>query len=356
MSGFFVESGNNFTLTDDITTVVHPELPKGVYEIKFNPMRGYWMTRKTDVKPLPPKLYGSVVKRAERILQTYTLRQSRGLQTGVLLSGNKGSGKTLLASYLMQMAPLPTVLVTEPYADQDFMNLLAAGGPKLVLLDEFEKVYADTDRQAMLLSLLDGHYKTCNLTIATVNDRYKVHDAMKNRPSRFYYHYQYGSLDREFIKEYCKDKLKQYSPKLVDQIMHVVGKVWEFNFDMLQCLVEEINQYGDSPEDCMQHLNIVPDSMIFEFGVRLEDSAGKVVKIKTPVIQVHHPNPTHMEFHVQLAEVKKKVEDEEDEDSPDTVWFNGHHFECLNEKGEYVFKSREYKATLAAVKRNAAGF
>lgn len=268
MAEYFIQQGGILKMTNELSVKVHPTLPVGVYDVLFDKQMGYYLQVKTDIKELPSKLYGTVEQRVARILHTYIDRANKGLPTGVLLSGEKGSGKTLLANVLMHKCGLPCLVVSSPFGDTEFLKLLTAGGRKLILFDEFEKVYKegkDDDgdpipgSQAGLLSMLDGYYAAQNLVVATLNDPWGVIDAMKNRPSRFFYHYQYVGLDEEFVREYCKDKLKRYSDAAFKELQQAIAPIKKLNFDMLQALVEEMNRFGDTATDALKHLNVGPE-------------------------------------------------------------------------------------------------
>ena len=341
MQSFFVQNGDKFSLTNNAAIKVHDTLPKGVYEVGFNPMQGYNLYVKNDVRPLPPKLYGSLELRSTRILNTYKERAERGLSTGVLLAGEKGSGKSLLARYLIEVADIPTVVISAPYVDSGFIDIIVSGGPKLLFFDEFEKTY-DKQHQIALLSMLDGHHDNTNLIVATMNDTNSVIDAMKNRPSRFYYYYRYVGLDREFVAEYCVDRLKKQETDTIREIQSIATRISQFNFDMLQSLVEEVNRYGDAPEDCLKHMNIIDNGWGLTYGLRVE-TMDKREKITTSADtqQVNAFKPEDMSFYVKLEKPYELPNDATDDDSKSVsqIYFGGSDMlRNVTDKGEIIFE------------------
>lgn len=342
---FFMQSGNRFSLTNERSTKIHNTLPLGVYEVQLHPMMGYYLTPK-EQRAMPPKLYGSVKLRGQRILRSYRERSALGLPTGVLLTGEKGSGKTLLARYLMEECNLPTVIVSAPFCDSAFLELLTAGGRKLVLFDEFEKVYADKGAQSALLGMLDGHYNTNNLTVATLNDSYALIDALKNRPSRFYYHYRYTSIERAFIEEYCHDKLHDCTTDKIMDVFSVTTRVFGFNFDMLQALVEEMNRFGDPAQECMKHINIIPTETGYTYAVKAFDSNGNELKLSQTDVRVERMDPIRMDFGIVLEKRSNKNDD-------GMVWVDGSaHYVNTTLDGEMVFDapSRDGKKVRVVLK------
>jgi hypothetical protein len=93
--------------------------------------------------------------------------------------------------------------------------------------------------------------------IITCNDKYSVRDFFHNRPSRLRYAIAFEGLSAEFIKEYCEDRLNEWE-KYIEEILGLAASCDEFNFDMLQTLVDELNRYGGSLIDTVEILNVKP--------------------------------------------------------------------------------------------------
>jgi hypothetical protein len=63
-------------------------------------------------------------------------------------------------------------------------------------------------------------------------------------------------LDEAFIREYCLENLAKPEPKTVDTVVNISSVFAAFNFDMLKALVEEMNRYGETPQEAMRILNV----------------------------------------------------------------------------------------------------
>jgi hypothetical protein len=256
MTTVFLKSGSVYRPASEDDLDMHPTLPPCNFIIIKHPATGALMLSQVEPFGEPPKLYGNIMARAERILKTYFDRPN---STGVLLSGEKGSGKTQLARLVGTVGAgcgMPCIIINAAWVGDEFFKLIQSiEQPCIVLFDEFEKVY-DRDEQKQVLTLLDGVFPSKKLFILTCNDKWLISDHMRNRPGRIYYLIDYKGIPEDFIVEYCTDNLeaKQHIPAIVR-----VSKMFnEFNFDMLKAMVEEMNRYNETPEQVLEMLNARP--------------------------------------------------------------------------------------------------
>lgn len=272
----FVKKGNSYDIYGDDTLQVTNLLPAKNYVVQQHPERGIILVD-ADEFTMPSKIYGSATRHADRIINTFEKRPST---TGVLLCGEKGSGKTLLTKKVAQLAVArgyPVLIVNSPLCGPSFNKFIQQIGQQaVVLFDEFEKVY-DRDEQEQILTLLDGVFPSRTLFMLTVNDKWRVDSHMRNRPGRLFYMIDFKGLDEAFIREYCNDQLDQ--KQHIDEVCRLSKLFKEFNFDMLKALVEDMNRYQESPRQVLELLNARPeDSEEIEYTVTLKQNNGDVLE------------------------------------------------------------------------------
>lgn len=125
---------------------------------------------------------------------------------GVLLSGEKGTGKTIDAKLTCELLKIPVLIINSNFTGTPFSEFLESiKTPCIVFLDEFEKVYAQEEERQFFLSIMDGTSKSRHLFLLTSNSNY-IGEYFSNRPNRVRYHKTYNFLTKEVMEEIINDK------------------------------------------------------------------------------------------------------------------------------------------------------
>lgn len=309
-------------------------------------MIGFYFER-VDPFIMPPKLYGAVTyKMTDRMLETFLNRTG---STGVVLSGEKGSGKSLLVKYTANTAVtqgIPVIIISSPFTGDAFNSLIQnIKQPAVLLFDEFEKVYT-AEQQEQLLTLLDGMFTSQKLILFTTNDKWRIDRHMRNRPGRIFYMADFHGVEETFIREYCEDNLR--NKKYIESVVRISTQFSAFNFDMLKSLVEEMNRYNESPGEALELLNIRPE---YEENKKLYNIALFYEETEIPVVQVEwRGNPYMSELDVYPLRKKKEekqkegekifdILDEDDEDDDSQIDAEGNWY-TLMEAGKIPSRLR----------------
>ena len=235
-------------------------LPPKVYAMKFHPQKGFYLDSLKDQLELPSKIYGETKARVDKCIKTY---RGRSDSTGILMTGDKGTGKTLLMSLLCNKVirdlNLPVILIREGFEGDNFTSFIESLGECALVFDEFGKMYGANERhegplQKSLLSLMDGVDKVKRLLILTENNEIDINDFMLNRPSRIFYHFRYHKLEEASILGYCSDL--KVGKKATSDIIELSRQCRIFSFDMLQSIVEEHLRFESPVKNVITDLNI----------------------------------------------------------------------------------------------------
>lgn len=299
---YFLRNGSTFRPSDEANLDLHTTLPAGNYIIKQDQF-GNMFFETVDSFEFTSKRYGDNTKNTQRILDTF---MNRTASTGVMLTGEKGSGKSLLAKTVSIEAAkqgIPTLIINSAWHGDQFNKFIQdIEQPCVVLFDEFEKVY-DNEEQESMLTLLDGVYPSKKLFLLTCNDKWRVDQHMRNRPGRIFYMIDFKGLTLEFIMEYCEDNLenKLHIPK----ICNIASLFSQFNFDMLKALVEEMNRYDETPEEALAILNVKPEfdeGNKFNVDLKVE---GQEVDMSKMEDRTWKGNPLHQKVRIEYMHTLK---------------------------------------------------
>ncbi len=342
---YFLKNGTTFRVSSKEAMDLHEQLPAGNYTVAVDMMGNFYLEQ-IDSFEIPAKMYGNTLRHTDRIINSFW---DRPQQTGVLLNGEKGSGKTLLAKNIsVELAKqgVPTIVINRDWTGDGFFKLLQdIDQPCVVLFDEFEKVY-DREKQEEILTLLDGVFGSKKLYVLTVNDKWRVDSHMRNRPGRIFYLLDFKGLDVNFIREYCEDNLinKQY----IDQICSLTSLFGEFNFDMLKALVEEMNRYGETPTEALEMLNAKPE---YDEGAKYEIKlidGGREISSVSP--EIWRGNP----LAVKGVNIEYDADPNDDEAEWKDLRFTPENLINLNsQEGKFVFESKGARLILTRVKDKA---
>lgn len=298
---YFIKMGVKTMVVSGETAQITTKLDPQVYQVEKNPLSNELSLMSIGEFTVPEKIYGDVTAVAERI---YAAFKDRPSSTGVMLSGEKGSGKTMIAKILSGIAKaegLPTIVVDSEMSGSNFNSFMQTiDTPCVVIFDEFEKIY-DEEHQQEILTLLDGVFNTKKLFVLTTNDISRVDDNLINRPGRIFYSLKFRGLDEGFIREYLAQNLKDQTQ--VEEFIKFSITFSEFNFDMMQALVEEMNRFGVTVKNASRFVNATPGFRDSKFEIlSIVDANGMPLKYNQH--QVIEADPFNEKFPVFIYDEK----------------------------------------------------
>jgi hypothetical protein len=293
MTKTFIVTGSTVRVRDKNAMQAHEQLPPDTYTVKLDEQAGEFYLDRIGSFELPDKIYGKNNNYATRILNTFDDRPG---STGVLLSGVKGAGKTLLAKQVSVQAAergVPTIVINKDWHGDEFNSFIQSiTTPAIILFDEFEKIYGYTE-QRKILTLFDGVFPSRKLFLVTTNADRDISEFMTNRPGRIFYNFAFDTLEQSFIEEFLADRLNDKSQ--IESVLKYTNVFSFFNFDMLNAAVEEMNRYDESLVEVLEVLNITPENSKKDtFKVDMVINGKKVVLDRT----YHNFQPNNFEYRV----------------------------------------------------------
>lgn len=261
---------------DDIKT--HDLLPNGTFKVEFSEMSGFSLRLTHDFVHGEEKVYGDHEKKVNKILNNFKVF-NRSL--GVILSGDKGIGKSLFIRLLAEAAikrEIPVIIVDGAYPGiENFIDSIEQ--EVLVLFDEFEKVFRPHDSynpQDHLLGLFDGVSQHKRIYAITVNKLNQVNEYMVNRPGRFHYHLRFEYPTQDEVRTYLYDNTSDVPSSEIEKAISFASRV-KLNFDCLRAIAFELDS-GESFSDAINDLNIVNvEHPTYSFEITMNDGSTDTI-------------------------------------------------------------------------------
>lgn len=265
-------------------------VPAMVYKATIAP-QGIILIKDRKSFDLPQLRFGKHNRYFKQITGGYD-RTSKS--TGVLLSGEKGSGKSLLAEELgnwMIRQDIPVIMISHPMGAEELSLIIRAVGPCMVYFDEFGKVYNEQKDRERLLTLFSDTSFTGVMFVITGNTQEEFSDYLYNRPQRFRYAIDYGRvIDRETVTDVL-------TTMKVNPIFHELLYVYTQNggcrnIDSLMCVVRE-TAAATSIEDLHDRCEILNVSKlpVEEWHIKEVKIAENVVEGLGYRINIYQRNP-----------------------------------------------------------------
>lgn len=238
-------------------------LPAGFYTTAIS--QGQIFLNQADPLKIPSKIYGDSTDRMNRIVTSF---KATDKNLGVLLYGESGSGKSLLAKQVCieLSTEHPVIIVLPEHIDIIDKYIESIDDRCVFFIDEFEKMFSKPEEQSGLLSVVDGTSSKKNLFVFTANEAKMVNKFFFNRPGRIRYAYEYETLPDSIVLEVLKDILD--NKERVQEIASVISYLKEPSFDVVCSIAQEANLY---PHFTVQQLMNGYNSEIYSNGLDNSD-------------------------------------------------------------------------------------
>ncbi len=192
----FIKNGNSIIpvpIGNDYSLI-----PGQVYELHKDSKTDILCLEENKAFEFPEKYYlsDSDLKFINKVVNTYN--KTTKLTTGVLFSGLKGSGKTLMAKKTAVESGLPIIVIAGSMRSDDIEAFFAQVTDDVcIIMDELDKNWY----LPALLGFFDGVKPTCKkLILCTANDEHDIDKYMNDRCSRIRYKRSFDSISKDVAK------------------------------------------------------------------------------------------------------------------------------------------------------------
>ena len=227
-----------------------------VYNLKYSRYEGMSYFEEDGSLNLPAKVYLTdddkiFIKRVNNYFE-----KTSKLSTGVMLSGIKGTGKTVMAKVIAQNSGLPVIVVNEDFPTSKINDFFCKfSHPVVVIFDEVDKHWDTED----LLGWLDGVQTNAKkLVLFTCNNEDRVNSYLKDRCSRVRYNRHFEANDNaRFLKEILKDKGIAEN-EIEETYNFIVANFNLLSIDNILSFIDEKLMFSElSNDDILKDMNIV---------------------------------------------------------------------------------------------------
>lgn len=202
---------------------------------------------------MPTKYYQNKddVRFISKVINTFT--NTEKITTGIMLSGTKGCGKTLMAKHIAMKANTPIIVLDKSVRASNLENFFARITIDVcIIIDELDK-YWDT---RYMLGFFDSVKPSGKkLIICTCNDEDEINEYLNDRCSRIRYKRTFENLGADAVVGILTDIIGE--EKALEVASFLVDNINVISYDNVLVFGDEVkNNPDESLEDILNDLNI----------------------------------------------------------------------------------------------------
>lgn len=183
-----------------------------------------------------------------------TFNNTSNLTIGILLSGMKGSGKTLMAKKIAIESGLPIIVIDSKVSAMDIEGFFSKVNENVcIIFDEIDKYW----NSRYLLGFLDGVKPSCKkLVLCTCNDENEIDKYLNDRCSRIRYKKTFECLTKNAVLGILTDIISN-EEKAKSATEFIYNAIRIISYDNITIFGEEVkNNQDESYESILNDMNV----------------------------------------------------------------------------------------------------
>lgn len=258
--------------------------PAKIWDLR-NDDKGLYLSPIREKFKIPTRVFGKHLAFKRIILDAYKNIKEGSL--GVLLTGTKGTGKSLLAEDVANNVidqGFPVIYVEQAIPAKALRECVRQIGPCAVVFEEFSKIYPEKSThlpdQQDLLTLFSDRSLAKTLFIIVENVEKDISNYIHLRPQRFKYHFEFKKPGRDVFDEIMGDVTLS---KPLNSFFNLYLKTAEesnqqYGIDVIECLAEVAKAAHDIEHamELIQYLN-VPHLLDLTLCFPILEEKGEIV-------------------------------------------------------------------------------
>lgn len=280
----YQQSGTTFRVVKD--AAFQDNLKPGIYNLGLD-RAGFYLDRTADNFDFS---YEPEVVDENFINNVIKVWNSTTRNLGMLLSGLKGTGKTVTAKILCNSLNIPVICIGSSFGSEDdggdalssFLQSIET--ECIVFIDEYEKLFSQDNLTA--LKILDSAYsQSAKKMFILTSNKATINENMIGRPSRLRYIKEFGNLSQQqilkLVNKFLNEDTINEKHVIVPEVVNMISGASCSTVDLVKSVCNEINILGWDYDWFKNNFNLdLAYYQIYGYYTCIVDSCSRLADVK----------------------------------------------------------------------------
>lgn len=280
----YSQSGTIFRVVKD--AAFQDNLKPGIYNLGLD-RSGFYLDKTADKFDFS---YEPEVVDENFINNVIKVWNSTTRNLGMLLSGLKGTGKTVTAKILCNSLNIPVICIGSSFGSEDdggdalssFLQSIET--ECIVFIDEYEKLFSQENLTA--LKILDSAYsQSAKKMFILTSNKATINENMIGRPSRLRYIKEFGNLSQQqilkLVNKFLNEDNINEKHAIVPEVVNMISGASCSTVDLVKSICNEINILGWDYDWFKNNFNLdLAYYQIYGYHICITDSCVHLADVK----------------------------------------------------------------------------